>query len=38
MSSKSGIDEYAQAGVDYRKIEPFKRAMMELGRSTAEFP
>lgn len=38
MSSRSGVDEYAQAGVDYRKIEPFKRAMMELGRSTMDFP
>ncbi len=30
--------EYAQAGVDYSKIEPFKRAMQEVGRRTREFP
>lgn len=30
--------EYAKAGVDYKKIEPFKRAMQEIGRRTLEFP
>ena len=30
--------EYAQAGVDYSKIEPFKRAMMEVGKQTLHFP
>lgn len=30
--------EYAQAGVDYTKIEPFKRAMIEVGRTTLKFP
>ncbi|MBI2039290.1 MAG: hypothetical protein HYT22_03360 [Candidatus Niyogibacteria bacterium] len=35
MTKKS---EYAQAGVDYTKIEPFKRAMMEVGEKTLAFP
>ena len=30
--------EYAQAGVDYTMIEPFKRAMVEAGKQTMEFP
>ncbi len=30
--------EYAQAGVDPSKIEPFKRAMTEMGRKTLKFP
>ena len=30
--------EYAQAGVDYSKIEPFKRAMVEVGKRTLYFP
>lgn len=30
--------EYAQAGVDYTKIEPFKMAMVRAGRKTLEFP
>lgn len=30
--------EYAQAGVDYSKIEPFKMAMVEAGRRTLNFP
>lgn len=30
--------EYAQAGVDYAKIAPFKRAMVEVARKTAHFP
>ncbi len=34
----SGKGEYAQAGVDYRSIEPFKRAMVEMGRRTLKFP
>lgn len=33
-----GMSEYAQAGVDYTKIEPFKRAMIEVGRRTLKFP
>ncbi|MBI3115540.1 MAG: hypothetical protein HYZ09_03570 [Candidatus Kerfeldbacteria bacterium] len=35
MDEKS---EYAQAGVDYTQIEPFKRAMIEVGRTTLDFP
>lgn len=31
-------NEYAQAGVDYGKIAPFKRAMQEVGRRTLTFP
>ena len=30
--------EYAQAGVDYKKIEPFKKAMQEVGKRTLKFP
>ena len=30
--------EYAQAGVDYTKIEPFKKAMVEAGKKTLVFP
>lgn len=30
--------EYAQAGVDYKEIEPFKRAMVEVGKETLTFP
>ena len=30
--------EYAQAGVDYTKIEPFKMAMVEAGKRTLSFP
>lgn len=30
--------EYANAGVDYSKIEPFKRAMVHLGKRTLYFP
>jgi len=30
--------EYAQAGVDYTQIEPFKRAMVEMGQKTLRFP
>jgi phosphoribosylformylglycinamidine cyclo-ligase len=29
---------YAEAGVDYRKIEPFKRAMIEVARGTVQLP
>lgn len=29
---------YAEAGVDYRRIEPFKRAMIEVAKKTAAFP
>lgn len=30
--------EYARAGVDYRLIEPFKRAMQEMGKKALSFP
>lgn len=30
--------EYAQAGVDYTKIEPFKMAMVKVAKRTARFP
>lgn len=30
--------EYAQAGVDYTKIEPFKQVMVEVGKRTLTFP
>jgi len=32
------VREYAQAGVDYTKIEPFKRMMQEIGKRTLSFP
>lgn len=32
------MGEYAQAGVDYKKLEPFKRAMVQAGRQTLTFP
>ncbi len=32
------MSEYAAAGVDYRKIEPFKDAMVEVGKKTKNFP
>jgi len=35
MDQKS---EYAQAGVDYKNIEPFKLAMIEAGKKTVHFP
>jgi len=34
----SGTGEYAQAGVDYKKIEPFKAVMVEMGKRTLAFP
>lgn len=30
--------EYAQSGVDYKKIEPFKAAMRAVGKATLRFP
>lgn len=35
---KKEKSEYAQAGVDYSKIEPFKQAMIEVGKETLNFP
>ncbi len=32
------MSEYAQAGVDYTKIGPFKTMMIEVSKQTAEFP
>ena len=32
------VSAYAQAGVDYTKIEPFKRAMIAAARKTLSFP
>lgn len=34
----TSVGEYAQAGVDYTKIEPFKRAMIRTGARTLDFP
>jgi len=30
--------EYAKAGVDYKKIEPFKQVMVEVSKKTLSFP
>ena len=38
MSGENKKSEYAQAGVDYTKIEPFKMAMVHAGRQTLRFP
>jgi phosphoribosylformylglycinamidine cyclo-ligase len=38
MSGERTKSEYAQAGVDYTKIEPFKMAMVHAGRRTLKFP
>ena len=32
------MSEYAEAGVDYTKIEPFKEAMVMAGKKTMHFP
>ncbi len=32
------LSEYAKAGVDYTKMEPFKQAMIEVGKKTLTFP
>ncbi len=34
----NGSSEYAKAGVDYTQLEPFKQAMIEMGRCTLSFP
>jgi phosphoribosylformylglycinamidine cyclo-ligase len=34
----SAQNEYAKAGVDYTKIEPFKHAMIAAGKKTISFP
>jgi len=38
MSKKRAKSEYARAGVDYTKIEPFKMAMVSAGKRTIKFP
>jgi len=38
MAKKRVKSEYAQAGVDYTKIEPFKMAMVSAGKRTLKFP
>jgi phosphoribosylformylglycinamidine cyclo-ligase len=38
MPKKRVKSEYARAGVDYTKIEPFKMAMVNAGKRTLEFP
>lgn len=40
MTDKFGMAEqtYAGAGVDYRKIEPFKRAMIDVAKRTTRLP
>lgn len=37
MKKTEEINEYAKSGVDYRKIEPFKEAMIETGKKTIGF-
>ncbi len=38
MPRTKAKSEYAKAGVDYAKIEPFKMAMVSAGRRTLAFP
>ncbi|MGB7296442.1 MAG: AIR synthase-related protein [Candidatus Aminicenantales bacterium] len=38
MPKKGVKSEYARAGVDYTKIEPFKMAMVSAGKRTLTFP
>jgi len=38
MPKEKAKSEYAKAGVDYTKIEPFKMAMVRAGRRTLKFP
>jgi phosphoribosylformylglycinamidine cyclo-ligase len=38
MDKSQTKSEYAQAGVDYSKIEPFKMAMVGAGKRTLKFP
>ncbi|MFW6160095.1 MAG: AIR synthase-related protein [Acidobacteriota bacterium] len=38
MTEKQAKSEYAKAGVDYTKIEPFKMGMVETGKKTLQFP
>ncbi|MEX2052176.1 MAG: AIR synthase related protein [Candidatus Paceibacterota bacterium] len=38
MTSDEKKSEYAKAGVDYTKMEPFKMAMIEAGKATLHYP
>ena len=38
MARRRAKSEYAEAGVDYTKIEPFKMAMVRAGKRTLDFP
>jgi phosphoribosylformylglycinamidine cyclo-ligase len=38
MPKTGAKSEYAKAGVDYTKIEPFKMAMVSAGKRTLKFP
>ena len=38
MPRRRAKSEYAKAGVDYTKIEPFKMAMVSAGKRTLKFP
>ncbi len=38
MGKRQAKSEYARAGVDYTKIEPFKMAMVSAGKRTLKFP
>ena len=38
MQTTQQKGEYAQAGVDYKKIKPFKEAMVRTARRTVRFP
>lgn len=38
MLKEKPKSEYAKAGVDYTKIEPFKMAMVQAGKRTLRFP
>jgi len=38
MNNTSNNSAYAQAGVDYSKLEPFKHAMIAAGKKTLAFP
>jgi len=38
MPKENQKSEYAMAGVDYTKIEPFKMAMVRAGKQTLNFP
>jgi phosphoribosylformylglycinamidine cyclo-ligase len=38
MTKEKAKFEYARAGVDYTKIEPFKMAMVQAGKRTLKFP